>query len=176
MCLCVHFRNYLKTSIWTLSWLWFSEVLFEENRIVIIASLRRSKTWSALWSPGLFHIWRHDLPHNFHRNHHTCIYPRIKERLGLVCASRYLVVLSYHPLKKWCQRDSTVNYASRFQGPNSVEQKMPASVKGAISQDLKNKASHSPKCRKELFTFKRWHSQPVSPLTVILPPTTAFEI
>ena len=37
--------------------------------------------------------------HTLHKNLHTCIYSRIKERLGLVCASWHLVVLSYHPLR-----------------------------------------------------------------------------
>lgn len=145
MCLCIYFRNFLKTSIWILNWLRFSEVLFEEN---CYNSLRRSRIWPALWSPSLFHICRPDLPHPSQKPSHLHI-PQDKRQTGLsVCivASSCFKLPSF---KKWCQHDSTVNCTSRFQSPNPAEQKMPAREKGPVSQDLKNKASHSPKRLKE---------------------------
>ena len=95
MCLCIYFRNFLKTSIWILNWLWFSEVLFEEN---CYNFLRRSRTWPALWSQDYF-TFAGLTCHTLHKNLHTCIYPRVKARLGLVCTSCYLVALSYNPLR-----------------------------------------------------------------------------
>ena len=95
MCLCIYFRNFWK-QVFEFS-IDFDFPMFSLKRTVIM--VLEGAGHDLLFDPQDYFTFAGLTCHTLHKNLHTCIYSRIKERLGLVCASWHLVVLSYHPLR-----------------------------------------------------------------------------